>query len=223
MNDRHTDQEFGIYHLSTKIGDTKIYSRFRGKMMINLGIPLTSHLDCHLQYPECLWKISKRLANDPPFSPIDPWKKAISRSHCMVLQENATDKIKISSCPRKSWLRCVPKFGEGSPHGNFRHYTPFHWTCFASARVLTIVRCDLGKVGAQIAERISPRPNAPRRQFALQTSTPATPACVWICTTYSKVSFGMILTCPHSFTHQYIRGLPAGWQRSPKKQEMCIP
>lgn len=113
MNDRHTDQEFGIYHLSTKIGDTKIYSRFRGKNMINLGIPLTSHLDCHLQYPECLWKISKRLANDPPFSPIDPWKKAISRSHCMVLQENATDKIKISSCPRKKLVEVCPQIWRG--------------------------------------------------------------------------------------------------------------
>ena len=119
MNDRHTDQEFGIYHLSTKIGDTKIYSRFRGKMMINLGIPLTSHLDCHLQYPECLWKISKRLANDPPFSPIDPWKKAISRSHCMVLQENATDKIKISSCPRKKLVEVCPQIWRGKPTWQF--------------------------------------------------------------------------------------------------------
>lgn len=171
-------------------------------MMINLGIPLTKHcklekttclylfikktsLICHLPYLEYLWKS----ANYLPFSSIDPWKKDICRKS-LHGSARECDQNKSQVVRETNWLRCVPKFGERSPHGNSGTTPRF------------IRNGHLRKVGAQRAQFL-PAPTIHSANIhSSHTST-------WICTTYSKLSFGMILTCPHSFTLVFCHSLIA--------------
>ena len=195
--------------------------------MINLGIPLTSHLDCHLQYPECLWKISKRLANDPPFSPIDPWKKAISRSHwhgsareCHRQNKN----IKLSQ----------GKAGWGVSPNLEREAHMAIPALHAVSLAMDMFRKCKSPYHCQVRSGQGWSPDS-RTNFSQAQCSKTTICSSNIHSSHTSLRLNLhhlfkgifwydsTVTCPHSFTHQYIRGLPAGWQRSPKKQEMCIP